>query len=672
MPLPPEIVENRSDEREVFALINALRRQLTDVGGGAPVDAPYWVSTANATLTAEVDLGALPSGILQHTVTAGVSTPGVVTVGAGLTYVSPTLDRAALTGDITAAAGSNTTAFRSFAATSVLGTSFAAGVPTEISAVFNGDVLRLAGGVLGFGSIPATSVTGLFYQTIQNAGVAVTQRPIWNASTGLTAVDNGGATRTDVTVNLSTGIAGGQSAIGSTLSGENLTITSNLFDNGKVIFGSTSGLYYDQAAQTLTMGTATPLVGGFAQFNKSLNAGVTFYFSNPNTGGNAYTSFGQMDRTDGSNVVAAQILYGSGSTRPTPRTAGNWEFELFGGAGNMVFWVLQNTGDFVWYTTTTLDVERMRLMNSGMLQIDGQARFTANTTLSIGTQTSQPDWITNITRSRNSGAYVKTANTSTGTTASGGYLITQTDSGYGTHHAYLLLQSSGFTTIGPYTANSLVLEHVTSSAAGHMFFSALGPQDIDFYTTAAYALRLKIANGGAIAIPNLSAGGYVAAGAGTGTLSIADDPATLELQFGYGADNFSGTLPTLAEARPHFWLFPYTYLDNVSAISVGSSNSLGIIEWPARGGFSYCYLDVFVRQSLLSDPGTELTVEVSLNGVDTGIFVTIPDTVTDTLYQSDNDLAVADGDTVGLHVSTDEDYVSGSLIMHAVVRLTRE
>ena len=48
-------------------------------GGGAPANATYWVSTANGTLTNEVNLGALTAGVLGITVTSGVATPYIVT-----------------------------------------------------------------------------------------------------------------------------------------------------------------------------------------------------------------------------------------------------------------------------------------------------------------------------------------------------------------------------------------------------------------------------------------------------------------------------------------------------------------------------------------------------------------------------------------------------------------
>ena len=62
----------------------ATGKILTDAtlsGAGAPTTAKYWVSEANGDLSAEVNLGALTTGLLKHTVAAGVSTPATATPG---------------------------------------------------------------------------------------------------------------------------------------------------------------------------------------------------------------------------------------------------------------------------------------------------------------------------------------------------------------------------------------------------------------------------------------------------------------------------------------------------------------------------------------------------------------------------------------------------------------
>lgn len=56
-------------------------------GGGAPTDAQYWLSTPNGSLPSAVDLGSLTTGLLKHTVSAGVSTPA--TAVAATDYWAP-------------------------------------------------------------------------------------------------------------------------------------------------------------------------------------------------------------------------------------------------------------------------------------------------------------------------------------------------------------------------------------------------------------------------------------------------------------------------------------------------------------------------------------------------------------------------------------------------------
>lgn len=56
-------------------------------GGGAPTDAQYWLSTPDGSLPSAVDLGSLTTGLLKHTVSAGVSTPA--TAVSGTDYWAP-------------------------------------------------------------------------------------------------------------------------------------------------------------------------------------------------------------------------------------------------------------------------------------------------------------------------------------------------------------------------------------------------------------------------------------------------------------------------------------------------------------------------------------------------------------------------------------------------------
>lgn len=81
----------------------------------------------------------------------------------GVEMVGPdNLIRSALTGDVTASAGSNTTAFRSFSARSVLANATAAAaIPTELTAGSDGQVLVRSSGLLTFATLGASSVPAL-------------------------------------------------------------------------------------------------------------------------------------------------------------------------------------------------------------------------------------------------------------------------------------------------------------------------------------------------------------------------------------------------------------------------------------------------------------------------------------------------------------------------------
>lgn len=105
--------------------------------------------------------------------TAGVGDVEEISLGASLSFNGAgALQRAALTGDVTAAVNSNATTIaanavtntklRDSAALSVIGrASNTSGDPADIAAAADGDVLRRSGTTLGFGSVPAGSVSGL-------------------------------------------------------------------------------------------------------------------------------------------------------------------------------------------------------------------------------------------------------------------------------------------------------------------------------------------------------------------------------------------------------------------------------------------------------------------------------------------------------------------------------
>lgn len=141
------------------------------------------------------------------------------------------------------------------------------------------------------------------------------------------------------------------------------------------------------------------------------------------------------------------------------------------------------------------------------------------------------------------------------------------------------------------------------------------------------------------------------------------------LALGWGPDNFDGTLPTLVEGRPHWWLHPFTYLSNVSPLTVGGAvNDLGIIDWEVGGSFTRCELDIFVRSASITGDG--LDVAVTKNGTDTACTGIIGNAETDQRHYIFSNVGFANGDRMGIHVSTRATYVSGFLVAQFVARLS--
>jgi len=93
-----------------------------------------------------------------------------------------------------------------------------------------------------------TVINGITYRSCAKDSVG--SGTAYTFSTGLTN------TSSTITNNLSTGVSGGQSVIGGTASGENLTLssTSNA-TKGKILFGTSA---YDEVNNRLGIGTSTP------------------------------------------------------------------------------------------------------------------------------------------------------------------------------------------------------------------------------------------------------------------------------------------------------------------------------------------------------------------------------------------------------------------------------
>jgi hypothetical protein len=324
---------------------------------------------------------------------------------------SSQLQVAAQTGDVTKPAGSNTTTIAANAVTfgkwqtltsdrlvgrDSPGTGNAEEILLSTGLEFSGaQSVRIASTGVSAGSCTHCSLTvnAQGQLTAQSSG-ATPEVPL-TFSTGLTRATN------TVTANLSTGVAGGQTATGGTASGNNLTLRSNTSNNGKILLGSTS-YGFDEATGEMFLGTATPLAGGSLHVSKSQNATSYNIFSNTGTGGSSAAS--AIAST--SDTLAASFIgllqYGSNFGTSGLIAANVGELVHAAGSAHMLISQAQASGDII-LTTGTGRSERLRIANGG----------------NVGVNQSSPGYKLDV----NAGASVAGMHFSSGGADSGGYLI---------------------------------------------------------------------------------------------------------------------------------------------------------------------------------------------------------------------------------------------------------
>lgn len=116
-------------------------------GTGAPETAGYWVDTANATLSAERNLGALTTGLVLNTVTAGVGVPSAY---AGASCTNQVLRLLNASG-----AGTCITITSAYVDSSIITSGGALGTPSS-GTLTNATGLPISTGVSGLGTGVAT------------------------------------------------------------------------------------------------------------------------------------------------------------------------------------------------------------------------------------------------------------------------------------------------------------------------------------------------------------------------------------------------------------------------------------------------------------------------------------------------------------------------------------
>jgi hypothetical protein len=249
----------------------------TSSSGGAPAGATYWLSSANAALTAATNLGALTTGLLKQTVTAGVSTPA--TAVAGTDYVVPGGNVATATA--LATNGSNCTAGQA-----------AQGVDAQGNA--EGCFLPPVGG--DFSSNTALSVDS---EVVLFSGTA--------GKTGKRATGSGLA-------KLTSGV------LGLGVAGTDYVLPSGTVASATALASNGSNCAAGQAAQGVDAqgnaeGCFTPPVGGNVSNSGTPVAGQTAEWLSATTlGGVATTGTGSYVKSSATTPTDDTVLIGSGTT----------------------------------------------------------------------------------------------------------------------------------------------------------------------------------------------------------------------------------------------------------------------------------------------------------------------------------------------------------------------
>lgn len=195
----------------------------------------------------------------------------------------------------------------------------------------------------------------------------------FNSASGTTYTFSTGLTNNSsvITANLSTGVPSGQTAIGGTQSGENLTLTSTSnATKGKIYLGSAQACWFDETTKELdinllVVGSASPHVAGT----------ITVYTVSGN--------YGQIKSSNADIIITSSL-----------QTAGQATFRLLPFVNDIYFQNTNSTGDMFFDTANggtrplTLKGGGNVLVNAGILGI-GVAAPTGNGLLQVkaGSQT---------------------------------------------------------------------------------------------------------------------------------------------------------------------------------------------------------------------------------------------------------------------------------------------
>jgi hypothetical protein len=364
---------------------------------------------------------------------------------------------------------------RQFAGLSVLGRAVnSTGNGADITAGSDGNVLWRNGTTLAFAALPYARLTGaptLFYQTTANAGSALPQQPLLNFSGGLLAVDNAGATRTDVTTSITAtqvGYGGGSNTLVSSNNWTFAAATSQTRLLGDATTGE-PGLTYRRSRGTVASPAAiTNTDYVWRQYAEVFD-------------GTGWTRTGEMGVhvTPGSTIIAGNV-------------SSQWYVKVgtadpYAGAG-AVSNLLIASGGTVSVGLNPVGSQTLGTSTGGVLNVYGP---TQTRTLVVGPGGSFPNtklMVTNDSATDNGRAVIRNTNNGSGSYASLGF---SNDSN--AVEATMLYTATTFAGVQGYGAHNLVL----NNPVGDIIFAVGGASPVLQALSVALDGRVQMQNSAA-------------------------------------------------------------------------------------------------------------------------------------------------------------------------------